>query len=321
MSAVLILMAAFFSCDENKGSGGSTDGNSFVGTWFSEDDGKILEVTETVWTVKYKNTTILRGDYTHKGSSANLTVTYVVDGYVIGLTVGDEGAAKVSGRKVTVTFDGLEKMVFAKESGGGGDNGGTFVIEAKNVIGGNSDIATAAGLIESAATDAYEIASAPYKNSGFKLKVPATVANKHLWTMGEWFDGDLFNIISDKNAKVTFLWLEAKDRDDDYIGEFYLEDERNNYYAAVTYMYVDRNFTIKGTTHYGNDATKWNCTLKKGWNIIYYVEDSKGGESISTTKPSGVNLKWYFYDGYDWKTPPTSPKHKKAGFEKFRAVK
>ena len=35
---------------------------------------------------------------------------------------------------------------------------------------------------------------------------------------------------------------------------------------------------------------EYDCNYKKGWNITY------GWDKIMTTqKPAGVNLKWYFY--------------------------
>ena len=201
---------------------------------------------------------------------------------------------------------------------------GSFVVEAKNVIDDDYDIATVAGLVEGE-EDEDEIASAPYKNNGFKMELPATVANKYLWMMNE--EGDLDDIISDDNAKITTLYLAAMDSDKDYIGEFYYEDEGNDYYAAALYLYADRDFTIKGTIeeYYAEDDdyynVKFDCTFKKGWNVIYYVEDNEWDESYTTKKPSDINLKWYL-SGWDYdKTPSTSPKHKNAGFEKFRAVK
>jgi hypothetical protein len=111
------------------------------------------------------------------------------------------------------------------------------------------------------------------------------------------------------------------DSDKDYLGEFYYDDEGDDYYAAVDYLYVDRNLTIKGTTHDEDYTTKWNCTLKEGWNVIYYFADSEWEDAISTTKPSGVNFIWNFWGDDGKKAPLTSPKHKNAGFDKFRAVK
>ena len=204
------------------------------------------------------------------------------------------------------------------------DDGGSFVVEAKNVIGNDYDIATAAGLVEGE-DDEDEIASAPYKNNGFKMELPATVANKYLWMMND--EGDLDGIISDNNAKITTLYLVAMDSDKDEIGEFYLEDESDDYYAGAIYMYADRDFTIKGTIeeYYEEDDDYYNvkldCTFKKGWNVLYYVEDNGWDESYTTKKPSDINLKWYFYSwNYD-KSPTISPKHKKAELERFRSVK
>ena len=172
-----------------------------------------------------------------------------------------------------------------------------FVIEATNVLGGSSDIATVRAL-EPISYD--EIASAEYKNNGFKMTLPKTMASKYLrYGASDYFDAPL-NLVSDKNAKLATVELIAFNSTGDEFGEFYWEAETYSYYVSAGYVYADRDFTVKGTDNSGSYEVKWDCTFKKGWNVLYWYEDSDSGdESYTTQKPSGVNLKWYFSSWYD----------------------
>jgi hypothetical protein len=63
-----------------------------------------------------------------------------------------------------------------KDSGGGGGEGNPFVINASNVINGNSDIATVKAMaFHFSDGNEYVLASGKYENDGFKLTLPATV--------------------------------------------------------------------------------------------------------------------------------------------------
>jgi hypothetical protein len=207
------------------------------------------------------------------------------------------------------------------DSGGGSSSDNPFLVTVKNVIGNDNDIATVAGLVDYEFkehwVEHYEVASTLYKNNGFEMKLPETVADEYLWDADEWFGEDVDKIISDNNARVTYLWIYAMDNDEDKLGEFWQRDESDNYYALSRYLYVDRSFILKGTTYEEDEGylVEWNCTFKKGWNIMYYFVNDKSEASITTKNPSGVNLKWYFDGGNDWKTPLMSLKHKKDSFE------
>jgi hypothetical protein len=112
---------------------------------------------------------------------------------------------------------------------------------------------------------------------------------------------------------MTGVWIVAFDSDGDEIGEFWLAD-----FAAeveAMYIYADRNFTVKG---YDCDDWKWDCDFKKGWNTMY---GDYSNELITTKKPTGSNLQWYFEDYYDCdKTPSMSPKQK-TNLKKSRLTK
>ena len=176
------------------------------------------------------------------------------------------------------------------------EDGNSFVINATNVVNSNSNIATAKAFVEAVGDD-YEVASAEYKNSGFKMNLPASVPDKRLTSAYNWFSGEVIyealEKLSDKNAKITYFdCIYAYDEDGIEIGTL---RQKQDYYDDVDleelyYIYADRNFTIKGTF----SDCEVNCTFKKGWNVFYVYADEDDWYVITTSKPSSINLKWYF---------------------------
>jgi len=160
----------------------------------------------------------------------------------------------------------------------------------------------------------YELVSGKYANGGFKLTLPATVSDKYLWDITDAFEFDDFQgTISDPKAKIVGMWTEAYDKNDEDIGEFYCE----KYYDSdnwMEYVYVDRNVTIKGyDDEYGDE---YDCSFTKGWNIMYIIIATNYEWTYTTTKPSGINYKWYFYDESDWKKSPSDKgKHQHSFFK------
>ena len=203
------------------------------------------------------------------------------------------------------------------DNGGGGGGGGgnnPFVINATVVNGNdyNDYISTVKAVIYYAwgYGEDYVVASGEYKNGGFKLTLPATVPAEYLTEIGSDLPSSI--TISDRKAKVMneALSIFAYDGEGDYIGRCFLDDEDggDNYSG---YLYVDRNVTIKGRYYdedYYYEEVEYDCSLKKGWNIMYIIWSENGG-LYTTQKPSGVNFKWYYYDGYK---SPSDKKHKKV---------
>lgn len=191
----------------------------------------------------------------------------------------------------TVVFNSCDK----DDDNDGDTNGGNASkITATNVFNGSTNIKTVKALIywESGENDYGKdaITQAPYLNNGFTLELPTTLGAKYLETI----DADVLEgiAVSDKNFKSCFLEdLRGYNEDDDEIGYFYLEEENgdNDYYTS--WIYSDRDVTIKGE----DDGEKYNVTLKKGWNVVYdsYTDD---GFSLTSQKPSGVNYTWNYYD-------------------------
>ena len=213
---------------------------------------------------------------------------------------------------------GMTTAVFNSCDKDDDNDGGTNAskITATNVINGSTNIKTVKALAywESGDYDygSDAIAQGPYQNNGFTLELPATVGAKYLETIDAY---DLEGIsVSDKNFKSCFLDdLRGYNGDDDEIGYFYLEEENDDSEQYTSWIYVDRDVTIKGEykeidEEYDQEyIEKYDLTLKKGWNIVY---DSEMGSYIngryvysytmSSKKPSGVNYTWNFYDDYDY---------------------
>jgi hypothetical protein len=172
--------------------------------------------------------------------------------------------------------------------GTGGDDGGdTFIIDAKNVVNGSAKIVTVKATVLGEYDD-YIVASSEYKNNAFKLTL-STVPSRYLY---DFMFGGNGVVLSDENAKMAYLDVFALDNTMKPIGYFFLDDASGGE-NATDYFYVDRNFTAKGT--YVNDDEIWqvDCTFKKGWNTVYWV-----GTSLTTTKPSGINFKWVYYNSW-----------------------
>jgi hypothetical protein len=168
------------------------------------------------------------------------------------------------------------------------------VINAKNVIGGNSNITTVKAFVNNLSygySSLFEIASSKYENNGFTLKLPKTIPSQYLFFVTATGIVDSWEIpeklLSDKDAKwTTVVNIYGFDISENEIGYFELYDKSTEYYGW--YVFADRNFTIIGVNNYN----QFDCSLKKGWNIVYtsFQEDI-----ITTTKPSNSNFTWYRY--------------------------
>ena len=163
------------------------------------------------------------------------------------------------------------------------------VITAKNVINSTSDIVSAKAVIYDYNT--VILATAPYQNDGFKLTLKTPPASC-LYSAGD--DPEPEVVISDPKAKMCDVRIAAFDNTDEEMGEFYCWGADTRTYAAANYVYADRNFTIKGKIIDEDEYLgEYNCSFKKGWNIIYMVAQiHEGSFLISTQKPSGLAMEW-----------------------------
>ena len=218
-----------------------------------------------------------------------------------------------------------------------GDNASK--ITATNVINGSTQIKTVKALVYWESDDDYgsdAIAQAPYQNNGFTLELPATLGAKYLETLDA---DDLEGItVSDKNFKSYSLDdLSGYNEDDDEVGYFYLEEENDDSEHYTSWIYVDRDVTIKGENNEIDEEydeeyiEKYDLTLKKGWNIVYGsdTESYENGRDVysytmSSKKPSGVNYTWNFYGDYDYRSASValkSAKNSKSFSSKWRVNK
>jgi hypothetical protein len=182
--------------------------------------------------------------------------------------------------------------------------------------------------------DYYVVASAPYSNSGFILKLPENVNDSYLGIGISRFIDILDGItVSNPNVKIGAAMFIDAYKAGDNTGYFYhgIADWKS------MLMYVNGDLSITGSDtntgtlnlEYHEDGLtggtytytyKYNVHLKKGWNMVYTKtvnEESaeKGNYTIkneyeaTTTVPSGT--KWYFVDN---SSDPVSSRIKKVPF-------
>ena len=236
---------------------------------------------------------------------------------------------------------GMTTAVFNSCDKDDDNDGGTNAskITATNVINGSTQIKTVKALVYWESGDEYgndAIAQGPYQNNGFTLELPATLGAKYLETLDA---DDLEGItVSDRNFKSGFLDdLRGYNENDEEIGHFYLEEENDDSEHYTSWIYVDRDVTIKGENNEIDEEydeeyiDKYDLTLKKGWNIVYGsdTESYENGRDVysstfTSKKPSGVSYTWNFYGDYDYRSASValkSAKNSKSFSSKWRVNK
>jgi len=153
-----------------------------------------------------------------------------------------------------------------------------YVIEVKNVQYTSDDINYVEAQLASKVLD-----DSKYADGDFKLNLPETVSN---------------DLLHNGSINGAFGWIDifAFNKEKKVIGEFSYQDGSKNVRAYYTYANNDFKFEYTNEYQSGEETKKniWNCTFEKGWNIMY--AEIKGNETMLTTqKPSGVSLKWYFF--------------------------
>jgi hypothetical protein len=186
------------------------------------------------------------------------------------------------------------------------DNGGNGVIQNNTIIAVvengasyNSKIdlvIKAIAYSEGNPDDEITLASAPYANGGFTLKLPESVNDKCLYNLKAADDVKDYEgiTISNPNVKGCKVFLCAYESGD---SEWWNVDHKNSEWIGRLY-YVEADLSITGSHIDKYYSTKYsNFHLKKGWNIVYfkYIEkNARESESEYTTQvPSGA--KWFFW--------------------------
>jgi hypothetical protein len=168
-------------------------------------------------------------------------------------------------------------------------NENPLLIKAYNVENTRSDIASVKMTITYYSSDEEWISltsTAEYKNDGFELIFPAIIPNE-----GLFLESKISNkiILSDIEAKTYLLGstIDAVNRLDEAFGGFNFSCDD----WSIIFIYADRDFTAKGTTDYG---VEYDCSYKKGWNILYVRWLGGTSYKRTTQKPSNNNIKCHF---------------------------
>jgi len=194
------------------------------------------------------------------------------------------------------------------------------VIIATNVINSNSSIETVKAFVYACGAGSCEeeiIATGDYKNDGFTLGLPKIVPDRFLY---EEFENDEWITVSDPEAKVGETYLYAFSNSGKRMGEFYYFGVNNRIWVDAFYVYADRNFTVKGKEEWGRWTEEYDLSFKKGWNIIYSVEEMWGYTwTLTTQKPAGLIMDWVFDEDYYWDAPLVRFK-KEGAYENCQAI-
>jgi hypothetical protein len=268
----------------------------------------------------------------------HVTVVSVTDGLVTAIAEGSAKIIATAGNKsdtcvVTVTANAY--TISAKVEYGSSLNGNVDLVKAEvEYEKSNGD------------WDYYLVASAPYSDGGFTLKLPGNVSDLYLEALLsneiEVPDGIT---VSNPNAKIRAVFLNAYMANGRQVG-YFLHGSENcmsilvyaNEDVSITGSYTEsETYDLDEDGVYETTYTyieKDNIHLKKGWNMMYVKETEKENNTseseITTTVPS--DAKWYlkpyeyFEPSYDHeessisgaraKTPLLS-KQKRSGFTKF----
>ena len=204
---------------------------------------------------------------------------------------------------------------------GDSKNGGDLTVDAKvangKLVSSQIDEVRAMGYIYSEySSNDIIIATAPFKNGGFKIKLPKKIDERLLESMYEDFEDELPEgiIVSNKNVKATYVeeFLAFKNNKEVGYFEYYYESPQIE--GGVMYVFVDGDCKISGSF---SEKEEWDGTiykeeyicdlnLKKGWNAVYgsYTSTRVGNiytyKEEATTKKPNIDYTWYFYEWHNY---------------------
>jgi len=189
-------------------------------------------------------------------------------------------------------------MSCEKDSKGGGEGG--FIINARNIIidGNDSNIAAVKAIMWNRQSGEDEpIATGTYENGRFKLTLPNTIDDCYLDKASNL--GGRWRYISNPNVKMgEICYISAYNEADNEIGSFGYFESRD---TSATYVYADRSVTITGSYDGREGIFIYDCSLKKGWNVVYYIswgedeDEDYRYHTLTTKKPSNITLKWHYH--------------------------
>ncbi|GHT44355.1 hypothetical protein AGMMS49965_19820 [Bacteroidia bacterium] len=155
-----------------------------------------------------------------------------------------------------------------------------------------------------------DIASGVYDKGRFILNLPLIVQDKYLSPITDGLSGGVK--VSDVDAKLCgrdeILAYKGENQVGElcYVKEVYYNNEDDPFaeYEGMVFWYVDRDVNITGSySEIGGDdnniteSIKYNLSLKKGWNKVYYKQSGDKANNtvsaeITSTELSG--LTWYY---------------------------
>jgi len=158
------------------------------------------------------------------------------------------------------------------------------------------------------------IATAPFKNGGFKMTLPKKIDERLLEPMD--FEDALEEMpitVSNKNVKGTAVEDFEAFKNNVNVGYFWCGYESRDTEGYLVYLFVDGNCKISGsfseTEVWDGQTYKMEMSidldLKKGWNAVYQYESEVGTTytmKVSTKKPS-FDYTWY-YENYSYYNAP-----------------
>ncbi|GHT51274.1 hypothetical protein AGMMS49982_08270 [Bacteroidia bacterium] len=200
---------------------------------------------------------------------------------------------------VSAGFVGCNKEDEGESADGGSKADGSFEIK---VTVNTTDITTADSVIFELTKEVngnvtyVQLAKGTYIEGVLTITLPATVDDKYLSSEpppeGVTVSGD------DPNGKgfntKGILPIYAY-KNGERVGRFGYGDETVE--ASFLYVYGSGSSgTMKGPSTENGRHYLFDITMKKGWNMLfnYYDDTETHTYHITTTEPSGRNLKWYF---------------------------
>ena len=236
---------------------------------------------------------------------------------------------------------------------GNSKNGGDYTIDAKvsngNLVDSQVDEVRAMGYIcvgkypvdwdEDGITDWYDcedyqditIVTAPFKNGGFKLKLPKKIDERLLEPMEFEEDDEMPVTVSNKNVKGAAVEDFEAFKNNANVGYFWCGYESPDTEGYLLFVFVDGNCKVSGsfseTETWGGQTYKYEMSidldLKKGWNAVYQYESKVGNNyvfKVSTKKPS-FDYTWYYENDSYYYAPKKDAKKVPNTFKNLLKIK
>jgi len=209
---------------------------------------------------------------------------------------------------------------------GGSEKGVDLTVKVKvmhgDLLNNQIDEARAVGYIDlgGGSWDDIIIATAPFKNGGFKITLPEKMDERLLKPLNleSWFSGVSNLTISNKDVVGTQLDNFEAFKNNSFVGRFcsYYTGDVYNYggRGEIFFLFFDGDCKISGSHTETIGSEKYEFTidmnLKKGWNMCYYTYISAGNIVIQkyTTKKPELDFGWYFEYWGGYYAPPKDAK-------------